>query len=54
MRPFNDAVIAANPKQLIWGSFWLHVMVKKHMPYDADLFELLGSWVIDEALKKAI
>ena len=54
MRPFNDAVIAANPKQLIWGSFWLHVMVKKHMPHDDDLCELLGSWVIDEALKKAI
>jgi len=54
MRPFNDAVIAANPKQLIWGSDWPHVMVKKHMPHDADLCELLGSWVTDEALRKAI
>ena len=54
MRPFNDAVIAANPKQLIWGSDWPHVMVKKHMPHDADLCELLGSWVSDESLRKAI
>jgi len=29
-------------------------MVNKHMPLDADLCELLGSWVIDEALRKAI
>lgn len=28
MRPLNDAVIGANPKQLIWGSDWPHVMVK--------------------------
>ena len=54
MRPFNDAVIAANPKQLIWGSDWPHVMVKKNMPHDADLCELLGSWVSDESLRKAI
>ena len=54
MRPFNDAVIAANPKQLIWGTDWPHVMVKKHMPHDADLCELLGSWVSDESLRKAI
>ena len=54
MRPFNEAVIAANPKQLIWGSDWPHVMVKKQMPHDADLCELLGSWVSDESLRKAI
>jgi len=54
MRPFYDAVIAANPKRLIWGIIWAHVMVKKHMPHDADLCELLGSWVIDETLRKAI
>ncbi len=54
MRPFNDAVIAANPKQLIWGSDWPHVMVKKQMPHDADLCELLGSWVSDESLRKSI
>ena len=48
MRPFNDAVIAANPKQLIWGSDWPHVMVKKHMPHDADLCELLSLIHISE------
>ena len=54
MRPFNDAVIRANPKRLIWGSDWPHVMVKKQMPHDADLCELFGSWVKDSSLRKTI
>lgn len=54
MRPFSDAVIQANPNRLIWGSDWPHVMVKKQMPHDADLCDLLGSWVQDENLRNSI
>ena len=54
MRPLNDAVIKANPNRLVWGSDWPHVMVKKQMPHDADLCDLLGSWVVDENLRKSI
>lgn len=54
MRPFNDTVIQANPHRLVWGTDWPHVMVKKQMPHDADLCDLLGSWVADEHLRKSI
>ena len=54
MRPFNDAVIEANPSRLIWGSDWPHVMVKKQMPHDADLCDLLGEWVQDTSLRNSI
>jgi predicted TIM-barrel fold metal-dependent hydrolase len=54
MRPFNDAVITANPHQLIWGSDWPHVMVKKQMPHDADLCDLFGDWVQDPSLRNWI
>ena len=54
MRPFNDAVIEANPRQLIWGSDWPHVMVKKQMPHDADLCDLFGAWIADPSLRKSI
>ena len=54
MRPLNDAVINANPNRLIWGSDWPHVMVKKQMPHDADLCDLLGAWVQDTELRKSI
>ena len=54
MRPLNDAVIAANPQRLVWGSDWPHVIVKKQMPHDADLCDLLGDWVVDANLRKSI
>ena len=54
VRPFNDAVIEANPGQLIWGSDWPHVMVKKQMPHDADLCDLFGAWIADPSLRKSI
>ncbi len=54
MRPFNDAVITANPHQLIWGSDWPHVMVKRQMPHDADLCDLFGGWVKDPNLRNSI
>ena len=54
MRLLNDAVIKANPNRLVWGTDWPHVMVKKQMPHDADLCDLLGSWVLDENLRKSI
>ncbi|MDO8714722.1 MAG: amidohydrolase family protein [Polynucleobacter sp.] len=54
MRALNDEVIKANSKRLVWGSDWPHVMVKKHMPHDADLCDLFGSWVSDPGLRKTI
>jgi predicted TIM-barrel fold metal-dependent hydrolase len=54
MRPLNDAVIQANPNRLVWGSDWPHVMVKKDMPHDADLCDLLGQWVQDNSLRNSI
>ena len=54
MRAFNDEVIQANSKRLIWGSDWPHVMVKKQMPHDADLCDLFGYWVSDPSLRKSI
>ena len=54
MRVFNDEVIKANSKRLIWGSDWPHVMVKKQMPHDADLCDLFGYWVSDPSLRKSI
>ncbi|QWE20947.1 amidohydrolase [Polynucleobacter sp. AP-Kolm-20A-A1] len=54
MRPLNDAVIEANPQRLVWGTDWPHVMVKKQMPHDAELCDLLGEWAGDPVLKKSI
>jgi predicted TIM-barrel fold metal-dependent hydrolase len=49
-----DAVMAANPEQLLWGSDWPHVMVKHVMPNDADLLNLFKHWVPDPEIRQQI
>jgi len=52
--PYVEAVITANPEQLLWGSDWPHVMVKHVMPNDADLFNLFYRWVPDPSIRQQI
>ena len=52
--PFVNAVMAANPAQLLWGSDWPHVMVKHAMPNDADLMNLLRQWVPHQETRQQI
>jgi predicted TIM-barrel fold metal-dependent hydrolase len=54
MRPFADALIEAAPDRLVWGSDWPHVMVKKRMPNDGELMDLLGDWAADDTLRRRV
>jgi hypothetical protein len=51
---FAEALLKANPEQIVWGTDWPHVMVKGFMPNDADLCDLLGNWIQEPALLKQI
>jgi predicted TIM-barrel fold metal-dependent hydrolase len=51
---YAHALIAAAPKQVVWGTDWPHVMVKTPMPNDGDLASMLGAWVPDAALRKQV
>lgn len=51
---FARAIVAAAPHRAVWGTDWPHVMVKKPMPNDADLCDLLPGWVPDPALRRRI
>jgi predicted TIM-barrel fold metal-dependent hydrolase len=51
---FAEALLKANPAQIVWGTDWPHVMVKGLMPNDADLCDLLGNWIQEPALLKQI
>lgn len=53
-RPFVEALIAANPRQLVWGTDWPHPSIPVAMPDDADLVDQFGEWVVDENLRRAI
>jgi 2-pyrone-4,6-dicarboxylate lactonase len=51
---FAHALVSANPRRLLWGTDWPHVMVKGQMPNDADLCDLLGDWISDEKILQQV
>ncbi len=53
--PIARALAQAAPTRLVWGTDWPHVnMTGRKMPNDGDLFDLLGEWVPDAAVRKAV
>ena len=58
--PYEDVDAAAAklaqaaPGRLLWGSDWPHVMMKKPMPNDGALCDLLARWIPDAATRARI
>ena len=54
--PYAQAVIAAAPDRVIWGSDWPHSnnFAPGHTPNDGDLVDLLALFAPDEASRKKI
>jgi len=48
------ALVATNPQRLLWGSDWPHTDVRDDMPDDGELLNLLGEWLPDPALRRAV
>jgi predicted TIM-barrel fold metal-dependent hydrolase len=53
-RPFHEALIAANPDQLIWGTDWPHPRIEGEMPNAGHLLDLFNEWTSDESLRRKI
>ena len=51
--PFAQALIAAAPDRILWGTDWPHPNVK-HMPNDGDLVDLIPRMAPDPALQRRI
>ena len=49
-----QAVIAAAPDRVVWGSDWPHVMQVKPMPNDGDLLDAVAEWAPDAAQRRRI
>jgi predicted TIM-barrel fold metal-dependent hydrolase len=52
-RPFHQALLRANPGQLIWGSDWPHLNVKP-APDTAHLLALFKDWIGEPAMANRI
>lgn len=49
----GQAFVAAAPERLVWGSNWPHP-TEPAKPDDAALFDLMGRWAPDEAVRRRI
>ena len=52
-QPFQDAMIKANPAQLVWGSDWPHLRVTPE-PDALQLLDTFKRWTADELLAQRI
>jgi len=54
VRPLAEALVAAAPDRLVWGSDWPHVALWGRMPDDGDLVDDLERWGLDAAMRRRV
>ena len=52
--PFVRSLVKEAPERMVWGTDWPHPQIKKKMPNDADLVDLLSDWIPDAATRNRI
>ncbi len=52
--PLAQRLAAVNPERLLWGTDWPHVMMKKPMPNDGALADLVADWLPDARLRERV
>jgi 2-pyrone-4,6-dicarboxylate lactonase len=53
-KPFHEALIRANPDQLIWGTDWPHPRIEGDMPNAGHLLDLFNEWTPDALVRRKI
>jgi predicted TIM-barrel fold metal-dependent hydrolase len=53
-RPLHEALVAANPDQLLWGTDWPHPRLAKDMPDTGHLLDLFNAWTPDLGVRRKI
>lgn len=53
-RPFHDALVAANPDQLVWGTDWPHPRPEGGMPDAARLLQVFLNWTPEPARHRVL
>jgi predicted TIM-barrel fold metal-dependent hydrolase len=52
--PFAQAILRVAPERALWGTDWPHPNIKKHMPNDGDLVDLIPLFMPDAALQRRV
>ena len=54
VKPMAQALIAAAPQRIVWGTDWPHPNKYLVNPNDGDLVDAFGDWITDEAMRRKI
>jgi predicted TIM-barrel fold metal-dependent hydrolase len=54
VRPMHEALLQANPDQVVWGSDWPHPRLAENMPDDGHLLDLFNAWTPEPLRKKIL
>lgn len=54
VQPLHEALVKANPDQVLWGSDWPHPRLAENMPDDGHLLDLFNAWTPDAATREKI
>jgi len=54
MRPFVQAVLDDRGDRCVWGSNWPHPGLHAFMPNDADLLDVLESWIARDSMREPL
>ncbi len=52
--PFAQAVLEVAPDRTLWGTDWPHPNIKRHMPNDGDLVDLIPLFVPDAVSRRKV
>lgn len=52
--PFARAILAVAPERTLWGTDWPHPNIKRHMPNDGDLVDLIPLMMPDAAMQQMV
>ena len=52
--PFAQAILDVAADRALWGTDWPHPNIKKHMPNDGDLVDLIPKFMPDAALQRRV
>lgn len=53
-RALHEALVAANPDQLLWGTDWPHPRLERNMPDTGHLLDLFDEWTPDARVREKI
>ncbi|HEY8520112.1 MAG TPA: amidohydrolase family protein [Gammaproteobacteria bacterium] len=52
--PFAHALLEVAPDRILWGTDWPHPNIKRHMPNDGDLVDLIPLYMPDPELQRKV